>query len=95
MKILEELWLGNINPQECGSPKDPRLGRVLELLIKNDEAFRNTLSEPQKEPYEKLCDSRDELTELLGRKTFAEGFHLAVKIMVDVMNTMEIPSVDG
>lgn len=94
MKILEELWYKNIDPRECGSPKDPRVERVLFLAAKNDDAMRAMLSDTQKEQYEKARDCQNELTDLLERKAFSSGFCLAVKIMIDVINTMGIPSVD-
>ena len=52
------------------------------------------LSDAQKEEYIKLYDCQSELTDLLEREAFAEGFCLAVKIMIDVIKTMDIPSID-
>lgn len=94
MKILDDLWYGNIDPHERGIQKGSRMERALSLVVKNDDTMRAMLSDIQKEQYEKLHNCQDELTGLLDRKAFAEGFCLAVKIMVDVMNTMEIPSID-
>ena len=94
MKILEELWFGNINPQGPDTPKDPRIDHALFLVVKNEEALRSMLTDIQKEQYEKVSDRQSDLTDLLERRAFAEGFRLAVKIMVDVMITMETPSVD-
>ena len=94
MKILEKLWFGNINPQGPDAQKDPRMERALYLVVKNEEALRSMLTEIQKEQYEKVSDRQSELTDLLERRAFAEGFRLAVKLMIDVMTTMETPSVD-
>ena len=94
MKILEELWYGNIDPHGRDIRKDSQMERALSLVVKNDDTLRAMLSDIQKEQYEKLHDSQSEMTDLLEREAFAEGFRLAVKIMIDVMNTMEIPSVD-
>ena len=95
MKILEKLWYGNINPQGPDAQKDPRMERALYLVVKNEETMRAMLSDTQKEQFEKVSDRQSELADLLERRAFAEGFRLAVKIMVDVMITMETPSVDG
>ena len=94
MKILEELWYGNINPQGPDSQKNPRMEHALFLVVKSEEAMRAMLTDTQKEQFEKVSDRQSELTDLLERRAFAEGFRLAVKIMVDVMTTMETPSVD-
>ena len=94
MKILEELWFGNINPQGSDTPKDPRMERALFLVVKNEETMRAMLTDTQKEQFEKVSDRQSELTDLLERRAFAEGFRLAVKLMVDVMTPLETPSVD-
>lgn len=52
------------------------------------------LSGAQKEQYEKLRNCHDELTDLLDREAFADVFCLAVKIMIDIIKTMNIPSID-
>ena len=94
MKILEELWYGNINPQGPDSQKNPQMEHALFLVVKSEEAMRAMLTDTQKEQFEKVSDRQSELTDLLERRAFAEGFRLAIKIMVDVMTTMETPSVD-
>lgn len=95
MKILEELWLGNVNPQGGDSQKDPRIQRAVFLVEKNDTAMRAMLSDIQKEQYEKFCDCQSDLTDFQERRAFAEGFCLAVKIMMDVVRTMEAPLANG
>ena len=95
MKILEDLWYGNIDPHGRDIKKGSRMERVLSLIVKNDDTLRAMLSDVQKEQYEKVHDCQSELTDLLEREAFAEGFCLAVKIMIDVMNTMDIPSIDN
>ena len=94
MRIFEELWYGNINPQGPDSQKNPQMEHALFLVMKSEEAMRAMLTGTQKEQFEKVSDRQSELTDLLERRAFAEGFRLAVKLMVDVMTTMETPSVD-
>ena len=94
MKILEEIWYGNINPQGRDTQKDPRMEQALFLVVKSEDAMGTMLSDTQKEQFEKVSDCQSELTDLLERRAFSEGFRLAVKIMVDIMNTMETPSAD-
>lgn len=94
MGILEDLWYGSVNPYENRVDKSPRIRNTLILLAKNEHVLKATLSDEQKEQLEKIKDCQDELTDLLECNAFAEGFCLAVKIMAEVMSTMEIPSVD-
>ena len=37
MRILEELWYGNINPQGPDSKKEPRMERHPFLFVKNND----------------------------------------------------------
>ena len=71
MRILEELWYGNINPQGRDTQKDPQIEQALYLVVKNEEALRAMLTDIQKEQYEKVSDSQSELTDLLDRRAFA------------------------
>ena len=93
MKILEELWLNSIS-----SNRDVRtnseLSNIKALVKKNEERLCAELSKEQKGKFELLKDSSAELSSLLQQQAFAAGFSLAVKIMMEVMETMEIPSVD-
>ena len=94
IKIIEDLWYGNIDPHGWDIKKGSRIERALSLVVKNDDTMRTMLSDIQKERYEKLHNCQNELIDLLELKAFADGFCLAVKIMVDLMSTMEIPSID-
>lgn len=95
MRILEELWHGKINPHGRNIQKGSLTEQVLSLVVENDNAMRAMLTDKQKEQYEKLQSYQNELMDLLERESFTEGFCLAVKIMMEVMNTMEIPSADN
>ena len=95
MKILEELWYGNIDPQGRDAQGDPQVERALYLVVKNDEKMRKMLSDTQKEQLERVQDCQSDLTDLLERKAFAKGFRLAVRMMADAMGRMELPSADS
>ena len=90
MKILEDLWYGNIDPQGRPIKKGSEIEHTLSLVVK----LCQMLTTEQKEQYEKLHDVQNKLSCLLEQEAFAEGFCLAVKIMVEVMNTMQHPSSD-
>ena len=51
MKILEDLWYGNIDPQKKSIPKGSRMENALSLTVKNDNTLRSMLSEIQEEQY--------------------------------------------
>ena len=48
-----------------------------------------TLTEQQKETFEKFKDCQSEICDLTARQAFTDGFILATRIMVEVMDGME------
>ena len=52
------------------------------------------LTDEQKDWFERCKELEGEISELQEREMFSNGFCLAVKIMAEVMATMDIPSID-
>jgi len=49
----------------------------------------STLTEQQKETFEKFKDCQSEICDFTARQAFADGFILATRIMVEVMDGIE------
>ena len=94
MGILDELYYGNIDPHTRRVQPDTQLGKIRALLVQNENKMRDMLNEEQKDWFERCKELEGEISELQERELFANGFCLAVRIMAEVMETMEIPSVD-
>ncbi len=89
MTILEQLFDGGINPMERFVKRNPRVDNLVELIERNEETLKSTLTEKQKETLEKLLDAESELSSLTERNAFRTGFVLAVRIMVEVMDGLQ------
>ena len=94
MKILEDLYYGNIDLHIRRNQSDAQLRKIQALLIQNENKMRAMLDKEQIDWFERCKELGGELSELQGREMFTKGFCLAVRIMAEVMSTMEIPSVD-
>lgn len=94
MRILEDLYYGNIDLHVQRVQSDAQLRKIQALLIRDEDKMRSMLDKEQTEWFERCKELGGELTELQEREMFAKGFCLAVRIMAEVMSTMEIPSVD-
>jgi len=94
MRILEDLYYGNIDLHIQRNQSDAQLRKIQALLIRDEEKMRSMLDKEQTDWFERCKELGGELSELQEREMFAKGFCLAVRIMAEVMNTMEIPSVD-
>ena len=93
MTILEDLWYGNVRPTERSIVRGGRLDNLMKLICQNEDDLMKGLSEKQKESFEKFKDCQSEITDYLETEAFTQGFTIAVKLMVEVMKTMEIPEV--
>ena len=82
MTILEDLWYGNVRPTERSIVRGSKLDNLM-----------GSLTDKQKESFEKFKDCQSEITAYLETEAFTSGFTIAVKLMVEVMKTMEIPEV--
>ena len=60
MKILEELWYGNISPNERDMAAKSKLQTLGRLILRNEEELNPLLSEKAKEVFDKLRDNQAE-----------------------------------
>ena len=58
----------------------------MKLLNRNDEKLAATLTEAQKETFEKYKDCNREISEISEREIFLNGFRLGARIIIDVVN---------
>ena len=90
MTTLEDLYYGNISPHERYIKRGSKVDQLVKLICKNEETLCETLTEQQKETLDKLKDCQNELSGLTERDAFSDGFILAVRIMVEVMEGLEV-----
>lgn len=86
MKILEELWYGNVMPGERSVEKGGRPWNLGRLILQNEEELKPLLSEKATEVLEKLRDSQSELNDLNECEVFVCGFRLGARIMLEVLD---------
>ena len=83
MDILEDLYYGNLFPNEKVSKLDDEMKELLGLLNRNEEKLAATLSDEQKETFEKYKDCNREISEICERQSFFTGFKLGAKIVIE------------
>ena len=93
MTILEDLWYGNVRPTERSIVRGSKLDNLMKLICQNEDDLMGGLTDKQKESFGKFKDCQSEITDYLETEAFTQGFTIAVKLMVEVMKTMEIPEV--
>lgn len=85
MNTLEDLYYGNLFPQEKCAKLDDEVKELLKLLNRNEEKLTATLTEAQKETFEKYKDCNREISEISERHSFITGFMLGTKMVIESM----------
>ena len=85
MNILEELYFGNIAPNEKCARLNSEVTKLLKLLNRNEVKLTVTFSEGQKITFEKYKDCNREISEICERQSFITGFNLGAKIVIESM----------
>ena len=57
----------------------------MKLLNRNEEKLISTLSDEQKETFEKYKDCNREISEISERESFIKGFQLGAMIIIEVI----------
>ena len=85
MRLLEEFWYGNIEPTEYDTSSCKEYGELLELICRNEEKLRATMTDEQKELFEKYTDCVRECQTITDSLIFQNSFKLGARMMVEVM----------
>ena len=80
MTTLQELWYGNIRPNEDKVITDEEK-RLIELIARHHETLSSSLKNDDLVVFEKYVDCFTEYASLIECQAFEIGFKLAVKIM--------------
>ena len=78
--IIEELWNGEINPQDTLVDNNPHYKKLQQLQARNKTELFESLSEDQKEKLEKYCNTTLEMNSASEREAFASGFRIALRL---------------
>ena len=86
MKILDELWYGNIAPFEQSARGDKRFAELLKLLNQNREELSGALTDKQKETLEKYEETMNEMYSVSERDAFSYG---CILLRIQTRNTAD------
>ena len=92
MRILEEFWYGNIEPTEYDT-SSKEYKKLLELICRNEEKLKATMTDEQKNLFEKYTDCVREYQTITDCLVFHNSFKLDTRMMLAVMGEWSnIPS---
>ena len=84
MKLLEDIYFGNLAPNEIKIEKGSEMDIQLKRIIQIEEDFVLLLSQEGRELFEKLKLVQSKMNSLFECKAFETGVKFGVKLMTEV-----------
>ena len=83
MNFIEELYYGNINPNEKLYKEATPYGKALSIFTANEDKLKEALSGEHLKLFRELVNASDEISATSEVENFKIGFRLGVKMMCD------------
>ncbi len=83
--IINELWHGNINPQEDSRNNSPEMKELMEYMARHHDDLLKTMTDEQKEIFEKFEDCWGEYATYAEEAIFEYAFKLGAKLVYEAL----------
>ena len=83
--IINELWHGNIVPQEDSRNNTKEMKELISYIARHDEDLEKLLTEEQKAIFEKYQDCWNEYVSLAETAIFEYAFKLGMTIAIETL----------
>ena len=81
--IIKELWRGNVLPVEDGRQNTPETQQLLEYLGRHNDDLLKTMTDEQKEIFDKFHDCWSEYASLFDEALFEYAFKLGMQFAIE------------
>ena len=85
-KTLEDLYFGNISPNEQKMVPDSELKKAVDRVTRYESQLTGRLGEDEQTILTKLIRSQHEINSITALENFILGFRLGAKIMAECMD---------
>jgi hypothetical protein len=85
-KTLEDLYYGNIIPNEQQMTPGSELKRAVDRVAKYENQLTEQLEKTEQETLTKLIRSQHEINSITATENFILGFRLGVRLMAECMD---------
>ena len=85
-KTLEDLYYGNITPNEQQMTPGSELKRAVDRVTNYEKQLMKQLGETEQEILTKLIQSQHEIDSITALENFILGFRLVVRLMAECMD---------
>lgn len=87
--IIEELYYGNISLSVRDIVKGGTYSHILNLLTRNEDELVQTLTQAQREMFEKFKDCASELGDKNEMTSFVLSFKIGMRLAVEAMISID------
>ena len=81
--IIEELFYGNLEPQELTTELTPRLKKKFSELVKKEDELTSKLPEEEKELFSNYVSAYNEFSSISNSDSFISGFRFGARFAYD------------
>ena len=85
MRILEELWYGNIEPSEYDITSCKEYQKIIQQMSKSEEELRAIITDEQRKVLNRHMDSVQRFMVVTECLLFQNSFKLGARMMLEVM----------
>ena len=82
--VINELWHGNIIPQEDSRNNSPEMKELMEYMARHHDDLLKTMTDEQKETFEKFHDCWSEYMSLTEATIFEYAFRLGARLALEI-----------
>ena len=83
--VIKELWHGNVVPQSDSRNNSPEMKELMEYMARHHDDLLKTMSDEEKELFEKFDDCWSEYTSLSEAAIFEYAFKLGMHMAIETL----------
>ena len=87
--VINELWHGNIIPQEDSRNNSPEMKELMEYMARHHDDLLKTMTDEQREIFEKFDDCWSEYSSYAEEAIFEYAFKLGARLTMEVQADKE------
>ena len=87
--VINELWHGNIVPQEDSRNNSPEMKELMEYMARHHDDLLKTMTNEQREIFEKFDDCWSEYSSYAEEAIFEYAFKLGARLTMEVQADKE------
>ena len=90
MKLLEDLFYGELSPNVKSYEGNEQFEKALETIDQNEGPLKENLSEADFSQVQRLLDAQEEIISICSCENFLDGFRMGARLMLEILTPHEV-----